>query len=114
MPDRADVVANLSTAVDSYEQGQEVVISAQFSDPMSTTPPLDPVTGFEIVTPTTATCVLRAPDGTQSAPSVTKTGTVYSASFIASEDGTYWYGFKAAGSYVGYAEAAVAISAAQA
>lgn len=78
----------MAVTVDRYDIGDLVTLTATYTD------------GGTPVDPDTVTCAVKAPDGTTSAPAVTKRSTgIYDAPLTPSQAGTYHYRFDASGTY---------------
>ncbi len=73
----------------SYDIGDKITLRASFTD------------SDAAVDPSTVTCAVRAPDGTPSAPSVSKAATgVYTATVLPDAAGVWFYRFAGTGAYV--------------
>ena len=91
-----------------FNVGDLVPMSATFSDPTSTTAPVDLVTGLTLVAPGTVGCLVNTPGSTADAtPTTTMNGTtfVWTANYPVTGDGTFWFRFfSAPGVFQGVAE----------
>lgn len=82
-----------------FDIGDRVTLAATFTAPGAT--------GH--VQPTTVTCTVRSPSGTEQLLGVTNTNATYSAEFEPDEAGTWWYRFAGTGSYVVAEESAFSV-----
>lgn len=88
-----------------YPLGQTVKVKVVFTDPESTSAPVDSASGHTLVDPSSVTCTVDPPTGAQSTPTVVKDSVGRYHALVAAETAGVWaYRFEGTSPFPGVAE----------